>query len=263
MIRFVSTLFVGILLAGLVMIPTLHAEESTFRPQETFNMANYTMDQGNVDEAMAMYREILSRGYVSGPLLTNIGLGYIKKDSLGLAKSYFIQATEFSQSRQRASELLSAIDRNLQSRTGTLPVLTIYAMEQQLRFDWGARYFFLWGIFLLNLGTAFGIWYFLRKKHIRPLFWTSLGIVVIGFIATILAWYLHITENHHSQAVVIAREITLFEEYDTTSLPVGLAYEGFTITLDHRKQAAYPGWVYVRMSNGLTGWVQMRHIRTL
>ena len=235
----------------------------TFHPQQVFNRANYVMDQGRVEEAMESYRLILESGYESGPLHLNLALGYLRKDSLGLAVYHLKLSSQFPETRQRADQSFQVVESHLQSRRGTLAVLPLYAFETWLRSDIGAQKIFVLGIFFLNFAAAFFAWLLLQGNSKKIISYLALVSLILSIPLLISGSYLHLTSEGYAKAIVISREATIYEDYDTTSEPVGLAYEGFPVTLNQNYKPNYPGWVFVRMSNGLSGWVQHNHLRTL
>lgn len=265
-----SFLMIFLFLAGIqnAEIPNSPLEQLTEiseidSPQQIFNRANYLMDQGQYSQALSMYKTIEQSGNISGPLFANMAFIYIRKDSLGLAKYYLLKAEDFPQTRTRASQTLEYVNSALQSRSGQLPVLPLYAFSDWLRHDLGSSRIFLFTIISFNVAVFLIIMYWIIGKYRRTIVFSSAILASLATLLLITGIYIAETNDHQSKAVVVSKELTIYQNPDTTAEPVGLAYEGFTITLDHKQKAPYPGWIYINMSNGLSGWTQQHNLRSL
>ncbi len=214
---------------------------------------------------IAAYDSLMSiegDGHRSGKLYYNLGVIATKLDSLSVAKLYFVAAARYSDTRQYALDGISYLDSQFPQRVAELPRLP---WEQF--FDWLERTFGLkllyWSVVLIaNIGILLYMlgWYIGRPRWLRGAY-ISAVLYVITFLSVTL--YIDSREHRFEDGVVISGQYPLKETPDTSSAVVSQVYEGFAFTIDRHVSAEHPGWVYVRMSNGLYGWLPAGILRTI
>jgi hypothetical protein len=214
---------------------------------------------------IAAYDSLVSieaEGHRSGNLYYNLGVIATKLDSLSVAKLYFIAASRYPDTRQPALEGISYLDSRFPQRIADLPRLP----WEQL-FDWLNRTFglsLLYGsvVFIANIGIALYMmgWYIGRPRWLRGAY-ISAALYVITFLSVTL--YIDSREQRFDEGVVITGQYALKESPDASSAVISQVHEGYAFTIDRHRSAQHPGWLYVRMSNGLYGWLQDGVIRTI
>lgn len=232
-------------------------------PQLQFDRANSQLQAGQFREALSIYQSLEKQGHISGSLFLNMAIGYVQLDSLGKAKYYFMKAEEFEETRNRAGEGLEFVESRFSHQSAVLPKL-----PWELFFDWlgntmGATPLLAIGIILVNVGiTAFVAgWFFTTiAKSLRI---GGMGAGAAGLIIVFSSFYIQYLQNRYSQAVMIHQQANVVEQPGSDGAIVSQAYEGYTFTVDHSKSGEYSGWSYVRLSNGLYGWIPNTEIMIL
>ncbi len=254
MVRYVLVL----MYASLSMAQPVLAQSVQARFDDALNLSA-------AGDNIAAYDSLVSiqgDGHRSGKLYYNLGVIATKLDSLSVAKLYFIAASRYSDTREYALEGISYLDSRFPQRVAELPRLP---WEQF--FDWLQRTIGLkllyWSVILIaNIGILLYMlgWYIGRPRWLRGAY-ISAALYVITFLSITL----HIDSREHrfEDGVVISGQYALKETPDTSSAVVSQVYEGFAFTIDRHKSLEIPGWVYVRMSNGLYGWLPDGILRTI
>lgn len=224
-------------------------------PQLRFDRANDLMADGNFNEALSIYRELQSRETVSGPLFLNMGVSYIRLDSLGKAKYYFMKAAGFPETKQRAEAGLAYVESNFSRQSAVLPKLPWQQFLDWLNEVFGAPFLLALGIVFLNAGVmAFaGHWFLTAYTNILK--FGGIAAAAAGLIIISTGFYLDHLAERYSPAVMIHERANVMDSPSTDAAIVSQAYEGYSFTVDHRKGDEQPGWEYVRMRNGLYGWI--------
>jgi tetratricopeptide (TPR) repeat protein len=224
-------------------------------PQSLFNEGNYHLEQQRYQDAMNRYRQISAMGFGSGPLYLNMGISYTHMDSLGQAKYYFLKALEFRQSRDAATEGLRHVDLMLSQLRPNLPVLPVAAFYDRLYFEIGSIPFFITAILLFNLAALCLVisWY-------RPRFagWTRTiaVLLVIGSLAALgSGLFVDAQSSRYTRAVLVYNDSVVREQPFIDAPVVASAHVGYTFTVDRETSVSNPDWYYVRLTNGLEGWI--------
>lgn len=231
-------------------------------PQARFDDALNSSASGDNIAAYDSLRAIESEGYISGELYYNMGVIAAKLDSLSVAKLYFIAASRYRETRQLALDGVQYVDSRFPQKVAELPLLP---WEQF--FDWLVRTFGInllyWSVVIIaNIGVLLYMlgWYVGRPRWLRGAY-ISAALYVVTFLTITL--YIDAREQRYDDAVIIQGQYALKDAPDSNAAVVSQAYEGFSFTVDGKRSAEHPGWLYVRMSNGLYGWLPDGSVRTI
>lgn len=214
---------------------------------------------------IAAYDSLLSienDGYRSGRLYYNMGVIATKLDSLSVAKLYFIAASRYSETRQLALEGIQYLDSRFPQRVAELPRLPWEQFFDWLNRMFGVKWLYWSVVAIANIGVMLYMlgWYVGRPRWLRGAY-ISAALYVVTFLAITL--YIDAREQRFEEAVIIQGQHALKEAPDSSAAVVSQAYEGFSFTVDTKRSAENPGWLYVRMSNGLFGWLPQGAVRTI
>lgn len=235
---------------------------SLFAQQSEFDRANELFEEQQIEEALSLYRSIEEKQQLSGKLFYNMGLSAIHLDSLGLAKYYFMRSTQYPEMRQEALDAVNYVNNRFNRRSAVLPKL-----PWERFFDWlGAVFGPVWmmaiGLFLLNLGIA-GIltsWFANHSMHLFRKAGNSL--VCLGLLLMCTSIYLQYLDNRYDTGVMIHNNTLVREQPDSSSTTISTAYEGYTMTVDNHRSEPEESWAYIRLENGMYGWIDKETIKT-
>lgn len=229
--------------------------------QAAFDRANEQFQQGNYVKSIRDYQTILRGGYESGALYLNLGIAYTEIDSLGMAKAWLLQAEKFDETREQAILALEFIESKFSRRAAILPTLPWERFTRTQLQDWGLKgigYFSLLCFYLFSLCVL--AYWFLPSRFKR---WSRYSIILFGvvFLASLVNYgYAYHLEHNFMQAVTVVDEHEVYEQPNTESVVISKSYEGYTFRVDSRKRSE-PMWYFVRMSNGVEGWIQKKDVK--
>lgn len=236
------------------------AEQS---PQAIFDEANKLLDSGQSVQAAQLYHQLESQYNLSGALFLNLGITYQRMDSLGKAKYYYLKSSKFEETEATAGQALEYINTQFSHQSAILPELPWDIATSWLQDNICARPLLAAGIILFNIGILM----FIANWFIRwpPQLTRSVNFTIIGFAIVIIAtaFYTQYVGNRYSVAVMVTKETAVTETPQEEASLVSQAYEGYTFTVDHYKSKNQSDWSYVRMSNGLYGWIPTKEIMIL
>ncbi len=235
------------------------------QPQSLFNRGNYLMEEQDYTGALSHFHEIEEHGYRSGALFYNMGISYVYLDSLGQASYYFQRSAAYRNMGDRADAGLAYIEDRMRSSGTFIPYLSWFAFTDRLLFGMNHTMWIFTGIFLLNAGVLILItgWLF------RPNRWIVRGgaaTILTGLLLLIFAVSVYVWSQNYRQGVVVEPRVPLLPEPARSpdeEEESDLAYEAYTVTLDMKMSRSHAGWAYVRLRNGVTGWIPESALRLL
>jgi len=232
-------------------------------PQAVFDKGNDLLQSGKYTQALQRYKKIERAENVSGALFLNMGISYVNLDSLGLAKYYLMKAEQYPETRYLADKGIKYINERFSRQSAQLPKLPWDRALDWLRYHYEVSTVFIWGIILLNLGIIgiVGSW-FLRKVS-KPAKYSGIGLAGLGLVVILTSFFMNYLNHRYSRAVMVQQEASVTEKPQPKSALISKAYEGYTFTVDLKKSQNHQGWVYVRMSNGMYGWISKDEIKIL
>lgn len=251
-----------LLLCGALLFFSPSAEAQS-TPQSRFDEANSLLLDGEYREALRRYRVLENGRHVSGALYLNMGIACSNLDSLGKAKYYFMKAKGYGETRDRARSALQYVESRFSRQSAVLPKLPWQRAVEWLQENIGARTLLGGGLLLLNLGALLFVIHWFRPRWRRLLRGGGITLLTAGLLLIALSFYARHIDRRYSPAVMVRQEANVREQPGAEAPVVSQAYEGYTFTVDHRKSDELPGWYYIRMSNGLYGWIPSEHLMVL
>jgi SH3-like domain-containing protein len=77
----------------------------------------------------------------------------------------------------------------------------------------------------------------------------------------VCAFYVNYLDNRFGTGVLIDRQSVVLQQPGENASPVSTAYEGYTLRVDFKKSEESDNWSYVRLENGMYGWVENSAIK--
>jgi tetratricopeptide (TPR) repeat protein len=234
---------------------------NSFAQQSRFDEANNLLEERNYREAIQLYNSIADDGYHAGALWLNLGYAYTQIDSLGMAKYYLLKAEKYPETRPLASEAIDIVNNRFPRRSAVLPPLPWDRFFRVLSDAPGAGGLAYIALFFLYAGAAFVIASWFRydlRKLFRYCGYTTLSIAAVFLLFSVIVNY---QDNRYGTGVMVDREGQVFQHPETESAVVSTAYEGYTMRVDFRESKEYPDWKYVRLENGMYGWIREEQLK--
>lgn len=235
---------------------------AVFAQQAQFDRATTLLEEQQFLEAIESYKEIHQSGYESGALWLNLGVAYTQLDSLGKAKYYLLRAREFSETEELASQSLNVIENRFSRRSAILPMLPWDRFFNTLAQFPGITGLMIIGLILLNTTAALLLAAWFRPRLSVLFKRSSLAAGILSLLFMLSSVYLTLQEDWYETGVTVERQATVYDQPNTDSPIVSTAYEGYTMRVHTGEQSSTGDWYYVRLANGLYGWIEKNAILT-
>ncbi|MBN2105551.1 tetratricopeptide repeat protein [bacterium] len=231
-------------------------------PQNFFEQGNQYYIQGEFENALMAYQEIVKLGYESGPLYFNIGNCYYKLGNIGQAILHYERSKKFMPSDEDlkanlAIAQLSVVDQVKPASDFIVIRLThaffhILPKTLQLVFTLSA-YFLFTAILFFFLLTRSSFW----QQITYRLLWI-LGIVLFLLIISFTGRLF--TEHRVVEAVILAERVDVMSApVEQGGVEVFSLHEGTKVRLDRSSD----NWVEIVLPDRKVGWVKQDVLETI
>ena len=238
----------------------VQAQQST---QATFDEANTLFENGELGEAMSLYKSIATSGEVSGALFLNMGITAVQLDSMGLAKYYFLKARDFETTQQQAETAIDYVNSQFSRQSAKLPKLPWDRAVQWINDVLTASGLFIIGFFVTLSGLILLYLGWMNKLPLEKTSTAILVLVIAGSTLAGLAFYADYVNQRYDEAVLVSNSQRVLQSPNTEATLESIAYEGYYLTVDHWESEKHPDWLYVRLGNGQYGWIKNEGLKIL
>lgn len=247
----------------LFFVATLYTPSLLFAQQSNFEQATEQLEKQNYREALSQYHQIADEGHQSGALWFNLGIAYTQLDSLGLAKYYFLKSSDYPETKTDAQSAIEYVNERFNRRSATLPALPWERLSNYLNNQIGISSLYSMALIFLYLGIAGILIFWFYDKFRTYSYYTGISAVVMSILLFITAFYIQYFDNRYGTGVVTESQSIVYQSPDTTSGEISTAYEGYTVRVDYQESENYQDWIYIRLENGMKGWIENQTVKTL
>ena len=228
---------------------------------DLFDQATAYYNDGNYQEAIASYEEILSNGEHSAALYYNLGNCHYKLNQIAPSIYFYEKAL-----------LLNPGDKEIQNNLAFARQMTIDAIEPLPESGLTRIYNSVIGIFtfdqwayiavslIILFVIAYLLYYFLKySSHKRIAFISSMVSLILAFISVGFAFVQYEHYKSEQPAIVFAAECMVKSEPNDRSTEVFLLHEGTKIQVLEDLEE----YNKIELADGKTGWVLQEDIKLL
>lgn len=242
---------------------TLFSTCPVFAQQSNFDRATEQLEQQNYREAITQYQEIAGNGHHSGAMWFNLGIAYSQLDSLGLAKYYFLKSANYPETKADAQSAVEYVNERFNRRSAVLPPLPWERFSNYLNDRVGISSLYIMALIFFYLGVT-GILIFWFYGNFRTYsYYFGISALVMSFLLFLTAIYIQYSDNRYGTGVVIERQSIVYQSPDTASGEISTAYEGYTVRVDYHESDNHQEWTFIRLENGMKGWIDQQAVKTL
>ncbi|MEX0944469.1 MAG: SH3 domain-containing protein [Balneolaceae bacterium] len=238
--------------------------------QSRFDTANSLLEENSYSEAIQLYKSIADDGYDSGALWLNMGVAYSQVDSLGLAKFYLLKAKNYRETANPAEEALTYVNDRFSRQSAVLPDLPWDRFFSYLSDSYGVSFIAISALIIFYLAVALLIGSWFRVDYVKPLRYSSYTMLITALLIFLLSWIVYYQDNRYDTAVMVGRESTVYEQPREDASVITTAFEGYKLKIDNNRVASTDDnnqdgndWVYIRLENGMYGWIQCDGLKRL
>lgn len=253
---------ISLVLLMVLVLGACSGNEANHTAQETYDRGVREVTNGNLEAGYKTLLSIHDQGFRSGYLYYNLAVTAYKMDSISVAKYYYLMSRSYAETYELSNQALTFVDSRFANKAPSLPPLPWEKFFDYIDRTLGLHLMFVLGVLGMNL---FVLLHLTTSKRTTITWWNYLykSVAVISLITLISAFYIDYRSDRYSEAVMITGQYALKEVPDSNARVLAQTYEGYQFTIDRQASKPEQGWWYVRMSNGIYGWLPLGSIRVI
>ncbi len=226
-----------------------------------FNQATTAYNEGEFENAVSSYEQIIENGQHSAELYYNLGNAYYKLNKIAPSIYYYEKALLLKPNDSEILNNLSYAQNMTLDAIEALPETGLSKIYDNvvnfLSFDQWA-YTAITGM-LLFVFCYIAFYYFDYSSSKRIAFITSLVCISFTIIALLFAFMQYNDFNKNQPAIVFVDEVNIKSDPNSSGQEVFKLHSGAKIfVLDQLND-----WKKIKIANGKTGWIQAEDIKLL
>lgn len=226
-----------------------------------FEQANTDYNEGNYQEALENYEQILNNGETSAALYFNLGNTHYKLNNIAPSVYYYEKALQLKPNDEDINNNLEFARNMVIDDIEEVPETGLSKMMNttisKLGFDGWARMAlvsaFIFAIFFL-------LYYFSAGTKFKRLFF---GISILFLIVSIgsvgFAFQQHSSIQNSQYAIIFSEEVPVRSEPNLRSDELFLLHEGTKLEV----LETFQDWIKLELSNGAQGWISKNEVKFL
>ena len=243
---------------ALILLPGPHAPA---QESDRFEQATKAYNEGDYEQAIAHYEQILGDDLHSAALYFNLGNAHYKLGHVGPSIYYYEKALLLDPADAEIRNNLSFAQNMTLDAIQPLPRTDIRRIYESVVFGLdidGWTYLGIAAMFLFVLGYI--LFYRLpRPNHKRIALLASLACLFCSLLFTAAAFLQYKAYHADQPAIVFSEEVAVRSEPNQRSQEAFLLHEGTKVqVLDSLDQ-----WRKIRIADGQVGWMPRESIRKL
>ena len=234
------------------VIASMGMMAQTIQNQE-FAKANYYYNESRYDTAVVIYERIMEEGYVSAPLLYNIGNTYFKMRNYPMAILNYEKALKLDPTNDEIKQNLAIANALITDKIEPMPVFFMTKWWRNIgnllsAKGWASTTLKLFGLLLVLLF----IYFTARTKGVRKATFFSSILVIILFVCSIIfAYQKYNYINEHNEAIVMTPTITVKSSPSSSGVDLFVLHEGTKVEIMDNAD----NWDKIKIADGSVGWM--------
>ncbi len=229
--------------------------------QALFRQGNQLYQQGKYEQAVKSYKQIIEAGLESGALYFNLGNAYYKLNQLGLARLNYERASRFLKGDEALQENMALLQNKLVDKILQPPSFFLFEWRDAV-LDVLPVHVQSWIVVLLFAVLLLAI--ALRRhaqRRNRGNSWRAFLVISVVVFLVFTAVYLqkiYLLETEIN-GVIIKPMVTVYAEPNTSGTEVFVLHEGTKVNVLRTND----NWQEIRLSDGKTGWLEMKNLEKI
>lgn len=222
---------------------------------------NSEYNQGNYDQAIADYEQVIDGGMSSAELYYNLGNAYFKSDDIPAAILYYEKAKKLKPNDEDINFNLRLANSRIIDKIEPLPEFFLKQWFRQLRNlqtpDKWARL----GVTLFMAFLALALVFLLSNRIIirKISFWTGILVLIVSLSGFALGFQGYHFYKNRQEGIIFTPTVTVKSSPNDNSVDLFVIHEGTKVSVTDQLE----DWSEIRIANGSVGWIKDSTYRTI
>lgn len=234
------------------MATTFGVNAQTNQNQE-FEKANFYYNESRYDTAVVIYERILNEGYVSIPLLYNIGNTYFKLRDYPMAILYYEKALKIEPDNEDVKQNLAIANALITDKIEPVPEFFLKKVWKNIGNKFSANNWATISLVMIAL-VLITLFFYLtaRTKGLKKsMFFIVILLIITCLCSIIFASQKHSYMNEHNEAIVMMPTITVKSSPSSSGTDLFVLHEGTKVRIMDRAD----DWNKIKIADGSVGWL--------
>ena len=218
-----------------------------------FARANYYYNDSKFDTAVVIYEKILDDGYVSAPLLYNIGNTYFKLRDYPMAILNYEKALKIEPNNDDIKQNLAIANALITDKIEPMPVFFMTKWWRSIgnmltANGWANASLILFAVILIS------VFLYLTTRSVgikKTTFFTSLLLILLFICSISFASDKYKYLNQHNEAIVMTPTITVKSSPSSSGVDLFVLHEGTKVEIMDNTG----NWDKIKIADGSVGWL--------
>jgi len=226
-----------------------------------FESASKAYNEGNYEEAIDNYQEILKSGQHSAELYFNLGNSYYKVNKIGPSIYYYEKALLLAPNDDEILNNLAFAQKMTIDAITPMPETAISrimsTVKNILTFD---QWAYTAVVFMMLFVVLYLAFYFFRYAYKKRIAFIVSMVCLFGMVMSILLAVFQYRDYKQTQpAIIFSTEAAVKEEPNNRSTTLFDLHEGSKVYVEEELN----DWNKIRLADGKNGWIPVSDLRML
>ena len=237
----------------IVLIVAAWGLKAQYIQNQKFEQANYYYNEARYDTAVVIYESILDDGYVSAPLLYNIGNTYFKMRNYPMAILNYEKAYKMEPNNEDIRHNLDIANALITDKIEPVPEFFLRKLWKNIGNKCSANEWATMSLVLIGLVLLVMFLYLTArtKGFKKSMFFIGIFLIVICLCSIIFASQKYQYMNEHNEAIVMIPTITVKSSPTSSGTDRFVLHEGTKVMVLDKAD----NWNKIKIADGSDGWL--------
>lgn len=223
---------------------------------ELFKEANDAYRAEKYQDAISLYKNILSQGYDHSELYYNLGNCYFRLNQIGQAMLYYEKARKLNPNDADLKYNLELAGLKVVDRVELPPRFFLFTWWDTLKDYFSLNKLAILIILLFNFSIlCLIIRMFLKSGKFRTLLVSLTSVTGLLFVLFAYIFILRVNDfRNKPEGIILSPSVTVLSAPDENSTDVFILHEGVKVALEEQRDS----WVKISLVDGKTGWIKYK-----
>ena len=220
---------------------------------QEFERANYYYNEARYDTAVIIYENIINEGYVSAPLLYNVGNAYFKLRDYPMAILNYEKALKIDPDNEEIKQNLAIANALITDKIEPVPEFFLSKIWRHIGDKLSANEWAILSLLLVALVLiVLFIYLTARTRGLKKsMFFASILLILICLCSIIFASQKRDYMLEHNDAIIMMPTITVKSAPSSSGTDLFVLHEGTKV----RIMDVTDNWNKIKIADGSVGWL--------
>lgn len=237
----------------MVLMATVLGVKAQYIQNQEFEQANFYYNESNYDTALVIYERIIDEGYMSAPLLYNIGNTYFKMKNFPMAILSYEKALKLDPDNEEIKQNLAIANALITDKIEPVPVFFMTRWWKSLGNKFTANGWAVISLVIFGLLMLLLFFYFTARSRgmKKTTFFISIILLLLLICAVVFASQRYKYLSSHDEAIIMTSTITVKSSPSSSGVDLFVLHEGTKVEILDKADT----WDKIRIADGSVGWL--------